>query len=128
MANISVKGLRAANQRDGDECESENSSVIKSQNCKVERGGGGGVCSSTVMRWMFLSPSRVPSRTLCVGKSILPLVDSKETSGAKTESAAGRSRSRNNLQQNCWSIMAGDILCVYWSDSYLFIFSEIHLS
>ena len=33
-----------------------------------------------------------------MGKLMVPLVDSKETSGAKTESAAGRSRSRNNLQ------------------------------
>ena len=28
---------------------------------------------------LVFSPSRVPSRTLCVGKLILPLVDSKET-------------------------------------------------
>ena len=34
-----------------------------------------------------------------MGKLMVPLVDSKETSGAKTESAAGRSRSRNNLQR-----------------------------
>ena len=33
-----------------------------------------------------------------MGKLMVPLVDSKETSGAKTESAAGRSRSRNNLR------------------------------
>ena len=33
-----------------------------------------------------------------MGKLMVPLVDSKRTSGAKTESAAGRSRSRNNLQ------------------------------
>ena len=33
-----------------------------------------------------------------MGKLMVPLVDSKATSGAKTESAAGRSRSRNNLQ------------------------------
>ena len=44
-------------------------------------------------------PSRVPSRTLWVGKLIVPLVDSKETSGAKTESADGRSRKRNNLKK-----------------------------
>ena len=48
---------------------------------------------------MRILPSRVPSRTLCVGKLIVPLVDSKETSGAKTESADGRSRKRNNLKK-----------------------------
>ena len=32
-----------------------------------------------------------------MGKLIVPVVDSKETSGAKTDSAAGRRRSRNNL-------------------------------
>ena len=34
-----------------------------------------------------------------MGKLIVPLVDSKETSGAKTESADGRSRKRNNLKK-----------------------------
>ena len=48
---------------------------------------------------MIILPSRVPSRTLWVGKLIVPLVDSKETSGAKTESADGRSRKRNNLKK-----------------------------
>ena len=48
---------------------------------------------------MRILPSRVPSRTLWVGKLIVPLVDSKETSGAKTESADGRSRKRNNLKK-----------------------------
>ena len=50
-----------------------------------------------IMQDIWISPSSVPSRTRCMGKLMAPLVDSKETSGAKTESAAGRSRSRNNL-------------------------------